>query len=581
MNQPHTISPLETSTKTTPTPDGFALVRQHLGALPVVNHYLERAGLPALLERYLPARDARVKIPPAVIVRLIVTNLLVGREPLYALGEWAAPFVPALLGMTPAQHCGINDDRAGRALTALFDADRASMLTDLILHVVDEFGINTDELHNDSTSISVSGLYRDADGRPRGGKPTPVITFGHSKDHRPDLKQLVWILTIADDGAVPITYRLAPGNTNDDPTHIPTWDHLAVLLGRTNFLYIADSKLASTAAMTHIHSRGGRFITVLPRSRREDGYFRDWAATHPPIWTEAFRHPARHDEPDQVYSTFTSPLPSAEGHRVIWIHSTAKAARDSFIRRDKIEAGAAAIDVLQARLTGPKCRLKTIVAIEKEADIALKKAGASRWMETTITASVTYTYPKASRGRAAADSPFHRVSHTTHTITAHALPDVIARDATTDGCFPLVTNDQTLTNTEVLAAYRYQPNLERHHHLLKGVQHADPLLLRDPARIEALFCCHFLALVIAALIEREIRTAMADAHTHDIPLYPELRACPSPSAERILEIFAPLTQDELHHNDEYVKTFVPELTDLQIQVLNLLSIPTTTYTARP
>jgi len=59
-----------------------------------------------------------------------------------------------------------------------------------------------------------------------------VITFGHSKDHRPDLKQLVWILTVSADGAVPIAYRLADGNTVDDPTHVPTWDGLVALTGR-------------------------------------------------------------------------------------------------------------------------------------------------------------------------------------------------------------------------------------------------------------------------------------------------------------------------------------------------------------
>jgi len=83
-------------------------------------------------------------------------------------------------------------------------------------------------------------------------------------------------------------------------------------------------------------------------------------------------------------------------------------------------------------------------------------------------------------------------------------------------------------DAEVLAAYRYQPNLARRGHLLKAVQQADPVLLHDPARIEALFCCQFLALLIGVLIEREIRTAMANAATRDIPLYPELRACPVP-----------------------------------------------------
>jgi hypothetical protein len=41
----------------------------------------------------------------------------------------------------------------------------------------------------------------------------------------------VWILTVAADGAVPLAYRLADGNTSDDPTHIPAWDGLVALLG--------------------------------------------------------------------------------------------------------------------------------------------------------------------------------------------------------------------------------------------------------------------------------------------------------------------------------------------------------------
>ena len=152
---------------------------------------------------------------------------------------------------------------------------------------------------------------------------------------------------------------------------------------------------------------------------------------------------------------------------------------------------------------------------------------------------------------------------------------MLAYDAATDGCFPLITNDTTLTDAEVLAGYRYQPNLERRHHLLKSVQDAAPVLLRSPARIEALFCCQFLALLLGALIEREIRTAMTAAHTRDIPLYPELRACTAPSAERVLEIFTDLTRHELHRNGEHVQTFEPELDPLQQQVLDLLAVPTT------
>jgi transposase len=520
-----------------PAGAGFELVSQRVGAFPLVNHFLARAGLPALLERYLPSDDGRYRLEPATAVGLVVANLLLGREPLYGLGEWAARFDPVLLGLAPGEVELLNDDRVGRALERLFDADRASLLTELLLGVVAEFGVDTRELHNDSTSISVSGVYADAIGTPRGGKPTPVITFGHSKDHRPDLKQLVFILTVAADGAVPIAYRLADGNTTDDPTHVPTWDGLVALLGRADFLYVADSKLCSREAMGHIAAGGGRFVTVLPRSRGEDRWFRDWAQTHHPDWTEAGRSPgARADDPDQVYSTFPAPLPSAEGYRVIWVHSSAKAARDAASRQARIEAGAAAIDALAARLAGPKCRLKTRAAVEAEATALLDRAGAGRWVSYTLTETVEETYRQERRGRPGQNTRYRRHTRTRFSISWDTRLDVLAYDAATDGCFPLITNDTTLTDAQVLTGYRYQPHLERRHHLLKSVQQAAPVLLRSPARIEALFCCQFLALLLGALLEREIRTAMAAAHTRDIPLYPELRACTAPSAERLLEI---------------------------------------------
>ena len=563
------------------TPKGglFDLVSYRLGALPLVNHFLDRMGLDALLARWLPAPDRRLRLDPAVAIRLVVVNLLVGRAPLYGLGEWAAPYAPDLLGLDAGEAARLNDDRVGRALQTLFHADRASLLTELVVGVVAKFGIDTSELHNDSTSVSVHGAYRDADGTPRGGKPTPAVTFGHSKDHRPDLKQLVWILTVSADGAVPMAYRLTDGNTTDDPTHVPTWDQLVALLGRRDFLYVADSKLASGTAMRHIHGNGGRFVTVLPRTRAEDKWFRDWAQTNQPQWTEAIRLPgARLDEPDQVYFTFTAPLPSAEGYRIIWVHSTSKTTRDAATRQARIQAGAAAIDALAAKLAGPKCRIKTRVAVEQAAAAALATTGATRWIDITVTETVEETYHQERRGRAGPNTRYRKTTRTRHTISWHPHTDMIAYDAATDGCFPLITNDTALPEHDVLTAYRYQPNLERRHHLLKSVQNADPLWLHDPARIEAIFCCQFLALLLGALIEREIRTAMRHANTAHIPLYPELRACPAPSAERILEIFADLTRHELHRNNQLIQTFEPDLNPQQQQVLDLLGVPSTTYT---
>ena len=201
----------------------FRLDSRELGGLPIVCHFLERAGLGALLERYLPACDARLRLSPAEAIGVVVRNLCLGREPVYGLGAWARRFEPGLLGLGGERLGALNDDRVGRALACLFDADHASLLTELVLAVVAEFELDLQQLHNDSTSITFSGAYAQADGRPRGGKPPPAITFGHNKDHRPDLKQLLWVLTVCADEAVPIAYRSAAGNTTDDQTHIASW----------------------------------------------------------------------------------------------------------------------------------------------------------------------------------------------------------------------------------------------------------------------------------------------------------------------------------------------------------------------
>ncbi len=568
-------------TKATEAPEanGLGLVSQVLGGLPIINAVTDRLRLPALLSAALPDGDARVKVSAAAAIRLVVTNLVVGREPLYGLGEWAGRYDPTLLGLSSEDVTAVNDDRVGRALEALFDADRASLLTSVVLRAISEFGIDTDQLHNDSTSISVHGVYRDALGTPRGGQPTPVITWGHSKDHRPDLKQLVWILTVSADGAVPLACRLADGNTSDDPTHVPTWDGLVGLLGRTDFLYVADSKLCSRAAMGHIDSRGGRFVTVMPRSRTEDGAFRTHLQTHTPVWTEAARRPGKRlDDPEEVYSTTAAPHPSAEGYRIVWVHSSAKASRDAHARAGRIEAGVAAIEAMDGKLAGPRSRFTTRVAIEQAATQALTDAGAGRWVSAGVSETTTTSYTQARAGRPGPNTSYRQVANTRFTITHDITLDKIRYDAASDGCFPLISNDRLLSDADVLAAYRYQPNLERRHHLLKSVQDAAPVLLHNPARIEALFCCQFLALLISALIEREVRTSMQHADLTKIRLYPEFRNCTAPSTERILEIFSTLARHQLHHHGVPVKTFHPELTAQQEQVLTLLNLAPSVYT---
>ena len=73
---------------------------------------------------------------------------------------------------------------------------------------------------------------------------------------------------------------------------------------------------------------------------------------------------------------------------------------------------------------------------------------------------------------------------------------------------------------------------------------------------------------------------MREAGLTGIPLYPELRNCPAPSAARVLEIFDNVQRHVLVRGDEQVRVFEPELTLLQSQVLELLHVPEDVYSSR-
>jgi transposase len=278
-----------------------------------------------------------------------------------------------------------------------------------------------------------------------------------------------------------------------------------------------------------------------------------------------------------VWQTTLARSPSAEGYRIIWVRSSAKVDRDAEARRARIAKGIAALDDLNARLASPKCRIKTIVAVEAAATAALDHAGAARWIGFAITETTEESYRQERRGRPGANTRYRRTLRTHHRVSWQVREDMVARDAASDGCFPLITNDEAMTPAELLAAYRYQPNLERRNHMLKGPQEVAPVHLENAHRIEALLLCHFLALLTEALIEREIRTSMKTEGLTGIALYPELRSCPAPSAPRILEIFASMQRHHLVHEGSVVQVFEPELTSLQRQVLDLLHVPASVY----
>ncbi len=262
----------------------YSLRHVRLGPLPIVNHFLHRLGIEQTLRQFVPTRDRRCRVPYATGLGVLLRSIIVEREPIYRLQESVRNFAPEAFGLDPVTQRVLHDDALGRALDRLFDADRGSLLTAIVVAAARAFGISLDELHNDSTSIRLTGQYRPARGRRLRGQRAPWITYGHSKDHRPDLKQLLFILTTSADGGLPVQFRCADGNAADVKTHIETWEALRSLTGRPDFLYVADCKLCSGENLDHLDRNRGRFVTVLPRNRSEDALFRKWVQTHTPAW---------------------------------------------------------------------------------------------------------------------------------------------------------------------------------------------------------------------------------------------------------------------------------------------------------
>src|SRR5258708_30608718 len=160
------------------------LLRQGLGAIPILDQVIERIGLLGHLTEVMD----QARYSEAVLV--VLKNILVERSALYAIREWSAQYDPALV--YGGRH---GDDVLARALDRLFETDRASLLTRVVLSSVQAYAVDLSQIHQDTTSVKVTGLYAQQQGR------AVQLVRGHSKDHRPDLRQLVYELSVTRDGA--------------------------------------------------------------------------------------------------------------------------------------------------------------------------------------------------------------------------------------------------------------------------------------------------------------------------------------------------------------------------------------------
>lgn len=564
----------------TPELDDLQLRALDVGPLPVVQHFFKRLGLRELLETYVPEQHygRPTSVSQARALEVMVANILTSRLPLYAVPEWAERHVMEHVGLAEDQVGAMNDDRIGRALNRLHKMDTASLKTAVVLRAIKEFEIDLSQVHSDTTTVTFSGAYKHQKKKEDSDRP-PLITFGHNKDHRPDLKQLVYSLAVTADGAVPVHYKTYDGNTSDDKTHIETWQTIRKIVGHPRFVYVADSKLCSRENMGFIAGQGGTFLTVLPRSRQEDGAFRSYVQTHPVPWEEVRRVENRGESlPAQVHEAFEPTQRSAEGYRVVWYRSSVKMAIDEKRRTEAIARARMQIERLEQR-TGAH-RFRSLDAATKAVDKVLFDEGAQAWLTVQAYEDVAQEFKQVSPGRPGQDTKYRRVDIPLILFRIEENADAIQADAKCDGLFAMVTNHDQHTPKDLLDVYKYQPFLEKRNEQLKSVMAVKPIFLKKPERVAALLFLYFLAVLVFALIEREARQAMEREGIEALPLYPEQRMCESPTTDGILQAFEGIRRSELiDRHGRVVRTFYDPLPKVARQLLDLLKVSARAYKA--
>lgn len=554
--------------------DQLQLGSDEIGAHPLIQPLIDRLRLRRLFAEAFGKPDTRLRLSPVDSALLLVRNFVLSRHPLYGVPQWARRFEPQRLELTPEQVALINDDRLGRLLDKLFLVDRRSLMTRLIIHMVQEFGIEMARIHNDSTSITFSGQY-DEPPAAGGGRTPPRIVHGHNKDHRPDLRQLLWTLSITADGGVPVHYNVDDGNMTDDLTHRRTWDILREITGTPRFIYTADCKLCSRANMAHIAGHGGWFITVLPRSRKEDGDFKRSLVRHPVAWKPIGERPPlrRNRDPAELYEAYEAPeFCSSEGYRIIWLRSSEKWARDESTRQQAIDRARFELQRLNERTD--KRRPKTQKQLQAVVDSILKTTGATAWVRVKLAGRQHHRYKQAKPGKPNWRTPYVRVTTTAWEAVATVDQLAVQASAACDGIFPLITNLPANTHSpfEILKIYKYQAFVEKRHEQLKSVAEVVPVNFKSPKRIDAFLFLFFVALTIHALLERQLRNAMTARQIDSLPIYPEGRPCKTPTAAKTLALFAMQRRHRLHDGDRLIKTFWDPISDPQRIVLQLLDV---------
>src|SRR5215510_2420493 len=246
--------------------------------LPLVLGVLRRLEVATVIDRLIPPHPAHGLLCGRGVEALVLA-ILDGHHALYKVGQRleARGMLPLLQpGLTRA---ALNDYRLGHILDALFAAHLNTVFGTVALKALEVYAIATPWLHQDTTTIALYGAYADDPSSP--GAPRPA--YGHSKDGRGDLQQVLLSLGVSGDGGLPLRLGMRDGNTSDSvETPVAIEECLALGLEGVHGI-VADSKAYSRRTVGLCLEKGLGLVTLVPRTCAVRQELEAWGQQQPAL----------------------------------------------------------------------------------------------------------------------------------------------------------------------------------------------------------------------------------------------------------------------------------------------------------
>jgi transposase len=457
----------------------------HLG---IVSQICDEIGLTELIDKLIPP-DPQMKLSHGECIKLMAINGLgFTSRPLYLEAQFfSSRAVNRFLG----KECedAINDDRLRRTLDAAFSFGCEPLFASIASQAALRFGVSKKFRHLDSTSMEVHGEYEDEEG-------FQLITFGYSKDHRPDLKQFMIYLMSSQDGDVPLLAKTVAGNTSDKKLFRERLKeiHQQIREGENTY-FVADSALYNRKTLEAI-SESMKWITRVPENLVEAKQIIQYSAS-----LEAL-------EVGYAGKEFTSEYGGVR-QRWLLVYSDQAYSREAKTLKKQIQKE-------QERANRELSKLSRMdFDCEKDAQEALSRWSKKLKYHILEQMTIVSKRVKEGKGRPRADaSVMHR-----HRITAILKEDPARIDAALRirGRFLIATNEldtTQLTSQELLQNYKGQQSVERGFRFLKEPAFmTSSVFLKSQERIVALGMVMCLCLLVYMIAQRYLRHRLKQART--------------------------------------------------------------------